>query len=180
MPSEYNNNEWRQTMRKIGEYRDWTKNLSDHERERNHRIFRKIKYDFMKHKSYVPCVYLYDVLKNFFDSNETQLSDSKKDKLRKILHEIKKYIRIHTKKEQEYGKKKQKIGACVIQKYDFENFIKTLNSHVLNDIFIRERMDRLSNSTRPRAYKSIVHVWKKFLRFLRVGKHGKKSNFGKI
>ena len=180
MASEYNRDEYAQRLNEIKKYHIWNKTLSPHERARNRRILKRIMYDYKHHESYVPCVYLYDTLKNFYNSNKNQLSDLKKDKIKDILHTINDYIRIHKRKERIFGDHNQKIGDCVIKQNLFERFLKTLDSQVLGDIFIRERMDKLSDSVRPRQFKSVVHLWKKFLRFLRVGKHGKKSNFGRI
>ena len=180
MASEYNRDEYAQRRNEIKKYDIWNKTLSPHERARNRRILERIMYDYKHHESYVPCVYLYDTLKNFYNSNKNQLSDLKKDKIKHILHTINDYIRIHKRKERIFRDHNQKIGDCVIKQNLFERFLKTLDSQVLGDIFIRESMDELSDSMRPRNHRSIVRVWKKFLRFLCVGKYGKKSKLGEI
>ena len=173
------NPEMQRALKEIREYSDWTKNLSHYEKERNNRVLRKIKYNI--NKSYASCDYLYRTLDEFYESNKKHLSDSSVDKIKRILHEINERKRVHARKKQHYGN--ENIGDCIVTKHNFEKYIRTLNSDVLHDIFthdIRHSMDRLSDSKRSRKHRSVVRVWKKFLRFLRVGKHGKKSKFGEM
>ena len=173
-----------QVFKELRDYSHWFKNLSEYEKARNNRVLRKIKYNI--NKSYASCDYLFQTLHAFYEENKKKLSDSSKMKIEQILHEIDARKRDHMRKKEKY--RNENIGDCIVTRHNFEKYIKTLNSDVLYDIFerdIRTSMDKLSDSKRSHnkhkhRHRSLVHVWKKFLRFLRVGKHGKKSKFGEI
>ena len=82
MANEYDNAKFYQQLKETGEYEDWNKNLLYHESAQNHRTLKKIVYNFMKHKSYASCVYLYDKLNSFYNLNRNQLLDLKRTKLK--------------------------------------------------------------------------------------------------
>jgi len=173
-----------QVFKELRDYSHWFKSLSEYEKERNNRVLRKINYNIKK--SYASCDYLHKTLHEFYEKNKKKLSDSSKMKIEQILKEIDARKRDHMRKKEKY--RNENIGDCIVTRHNFEKYIKTLNSDVLYDIFardIRTSMDELSDSKRSHnkhkhRHRSLVHVWKKFLRFLRVGKHGKKSKFGRI
>ena len=173
-----------QVFKELRDYSDWFKSLSEYEKARNNLVLRKINYNIKK--SYASCDYLFKTLHEFYEKNKKKFSDSSKKKIKQILNEIDARKQDHMRKKKQYIN--ENIGDCIVTRHNFEKYIKTLNSDVLYDIFardIRKSMDKLSDSKRSRnkhkhRHRSLVHVWKKFLRFLRVGKHGKKSNFGRI